>query len=155
MHKPSAMLDLRCIDPEGKQHMIYSFLQLGIVLLRICILVQVLELRTLGASNDQLGLHNPCVLKGCFTVSVQPEIPTSSKIHRQPRSETESTGDSCCPGWAKQVCSIWAFHVLTRYLSNLANNIVNWWMKSLFHWPPLVCLLNNIHPLFLDRLVQQ
>ena len=83
--------------------MIHSFLQHGIVLLRVCLLVHVLELAKIAhtlASNDEFGLHLPYVLKGCYTVSVQREIPTSSKIHRQPRSEFELTCDSCSPAFS-------------------------------------------------------
>ena len=51
MHKPSAILHLLCVDPEGKEQVIYSFLRHSLVLLKICLLVlEKSKQRTLGAS---------------------------------------------------------------------------------------------------------
>ena len=51
MHKSSAMLHLLCMDPEGKEQVIYSILRHSLVLLKICVLVlEKAKLRTLGAS---------------------------------------------------------------------------------------------------------
>ena len=45
------MLHLLCMDPEGKEQVIYSFLRHSLVLLKICLLVlEKAKLRTLGVS---------------------------------------------------------------------------------------------------------